>query len=260
MEKLTQRLNRYQIGNPNLKEATMKAVLRVYTKAANQRLKALEKAGLAKSSNAYRYMENQLRAGFSYVTTTSGKTQKRKRRDTGESYEVQTEDGHVKFRTNFRGMSMEEMRQELRELDTFLFRSKTSTVKGVKEHYKKIKESIENNRYNRRVAEFFKEKTMEEFAEFWENQQLSKVYEMFGSSTAVEVVQAAEGNSDIGGNNEVLSRVLSELDLSRVDGMTLINHVRNWSAEVRDYDFNHISEEDRGEFLAAADGTVLNIP
>lgn len=250
MEKLTQRINRYQIGNPNLKESTMKAVLRVYTKAANQRLKALEKAGLAKSSNAYRYMENQLRAGFNYVTQTTGTTVRGR----------QTEAGHIKFRTNFRGMSMEEMRQELRELDTFLFRSKTSTVKGVKEHYKKIKESIENNRYNRRVAEFFKEKTMEEFAEFWENQQLAKVYEMFGSSMAVEVVQAAEGNSDIGGNNEVLSRVLSELDLSRVDGMSLINHVRNWSAEVRDYDFNHISENDRNEFLAAADGTILNIP
>jgi len=194
MELLTQRLTRQQIESMTDIEK-LKQVLRIYSKAANTRLRALEKAGLAGGSNAYQTVRNYAYDEMNIMAWTSS--------------------GKFKFNTNTRGMELEQIRRELKELDTFLFRSHTSTVTGVKESAKKIREAtIKQNRRgtkSQEVRDFFSDMSDEKFEEFWELENVRRLFDLYGSDEAVRIVEAGLENKHINGSWELLDAALKDI-------------------------------------------------
>lgn len=186
MAKLTPRLNRSQISARNQSESVMRSVLRTYAKVANQRLRQLESDNLSSSSPAYRQIKSYWEDDRSFMDTTKGNIVRGKK----------TAAGLMKFRTNTKGMNKEQLRQELLELDTFLFRAKTSTSAGVKSHYEKIKESIgkqnESDNKSQAVMDFFNQMSMKEFSQFWEYTNMSQLIKAYGSDTMVELIEAGK--------------------------------------------------------------------
>lgn len=213
MAKLTPRLNRYQISARNQSEAVMRSVLRTYAKTANQRLRQLEKDSLNSSSPAYRQIKSYWEDERSFMDTTSN--------------------GEIKFKTNFRGMNKEQLRQELLELDTFLFRAKTSTSAGTKSHYEKIKESIgkqnESDSKSQAVMDYFNNMSMKEFSQFWEYTNMSQLIKAYGSDTMVQLISAGEDKKfNLARMDELFSNILNE-ENKEIPIMDLIDFVKTSS-------------------------------
>lgn len=193
--KLTPCLGRKQISARNQSEAVMRSVLRTYAKTANQRLRELEKTGFHEGSAAYRQIRDFWHDNRSFMDTTKS--------------------GEIKFRTNTRGMTKEQLRQELLELDTFLFRAKTSTVKGTQEHYKKIKESIGTQKEDRpksqELMDFFNNMSMKEFTQFWGNVNIKQMIKAYGSEVVMEMITEAQDKGlNMGRLDELFNQILNE--------------------------------------------------
>ena len=213
MSKLTPRLNRFQISARNQSEAVMRSVLRTYAKTANQRLRQLEKDNLNSSSPAYRQIKSYWEDDRSFMDTTSN--------------------GEIKFKTNFRGMNKEQLRQELLELDTFLFRAKTSTSAGTKSHYEKIKESIgkqnESDSKSQAVMDYFNNMSMKEFSQFWEYTNMSQLIKAYGSDTMVQLISAGEDKKfNLARMDELFANILNEKN-KEIPIMDLIDFVKTSS-------------------------------
>lgn len=191
---ITQRITRQEIEQSTDIDK-LKQILRIYSKAANTRLRALEKAGLAGSSNAYQAVRNYAYDELNIMGWTAS--------------------GQFKFNTNTRGMELEQIRRELKELDTFLFRSHTSTVKGAKESAKKIREAtIEQNSRgtkSQEVMDFFSAMSDEKFEEFWELENVRRLFDLYGSDEAVRIVEAGLENKHINGSWELLDAALKDI-------------------------------------------------
>jgi hypothetical protein len=126
-----------------------------------------------------------------------------------------TKAGEMKFKTNLRGMTKEELRKELLELDTFLFRAKTSTSAGTKSHYEKIKESIgsqnESGSKSSEVMDFFNRMNMDEFSDFWSYKNMSQMFKIYGSDTVIQLISEGEGKKfDLDRMNELFTDILNE--------------------------------------------------
>lgn len=147
----------------------------VYSKRANQRLRELERTLKdPMSSNAYRQIRDFAEDNRSFMSITSN--------------------GEFKFKTAFKKMSLEDLKEEIKQLDTFLFEAKTSTVKGAKAHYKKIKDSIANSPSEgktQRVKDYFKNMDEDEFNEFWRYAGIQSLWAMYGSDETVKIIEAA---------------------------------------------------------------------
>lgn len=191
---ITQRITRQEIEQSTDIDK-LKQILRIYSKAANTRLRALEKAGLAGNSNAYQAARNYAYDELNIMSWTAS--------------------GQFKFNTNTRGMELEQIRRELKELDTFLFRSHTSTVKGAKESAKKIREAtIEQNSRgtkSQEVMDFFSVMSDEKFEEFWELENVRRLFDLYGSDEAVRIVEAGLENKHINGSWELLDAALKDI-------------------------------------------------
>ena len=178
---LEQRLTRQEIESSTDIEH-LKQVLRIYSKAANTRLRALEKAGLAGNSNAYQVARNYAFDESNIMSWTAS--------------------GQFKFNTNFRGMELAQLRRELLELDTFLFRSHTSTVTGAKESAKKIREAtIKQNKRgtkSKRVRDFF-------------GGMSDSLFDMYGSDEAIRIIEHGLDKLAIDGNYELLDMALADI-------------------------------------------------
>ena len=193
--KLTPRLNRKQITARNQSEEVMRSVLRTYAKTANQRLRQLESDNLHETSPAYRQVRSFFNDSRNFMDTTKS--------------------GEMKFRTNFRGMTKEELRKELLELDTFLFRAKTSTSAGTKSHYEKIKESIgrqnESGSKSSEVMDYFNKMDMDEFSDFWSYKNMSQMFKIYGSDTVIQLISEGEEKKfDLDRMNELFTDILNE--------------------------------------------------
>lgn len=220
MAKLTPRLNRSQISARNQSESVMRSVLRTYAKTANQRLRQLESDNLSSSSPAYRQIKSYWDDERSFMDTTKGSIVRGKK----------TEAGLMKFRTNTKGMTKEQLRQELLELDTFLFRAKTSTSAGVKSHYEKIKESIgkqnESDSKSQAVMDFFNQMSMKEFSQFWEYTNMSQLIKAYGSDTMVELITAGKDREfNLAKMNELFADILND-ENKKIPITDLIDFVR----------------------------------
>ena len=203
--KLTPRLNRKQITARNQSEEIMRSVIRTYAKTANQRLRQLESDNLHETSPAYRQIRSYFNDNRSFMEATKGSIVRGKK----------TEAGLMKFRTNTKGMTKEELRKELLELDTFLFRAKTSTSAGTKSHYEKIKESIgrqnESGSKSSEMMDFFNKMDMDEFSDFWSYKNMSQMFKIYGSDTVIQLISEGEEKKfDLGRMNELFTDILNE--------------------------------------------------
>lgn len=176
-------MSRRAIAQPNLAEDKLRDLVSNYAKTANKRLRNIEGEGLEDESAAYRSVRTFSRDGRTFM----GKTKK----------------GEFKFRTDVTKMDAETLRKEAMELDSFLFRSKTSTVKGIKDVLrqreallKQIKEKAgqqnADGTKSQFVMDYFNNMSLKEFNEFWENQSMSAWVEQYGSDEVIRLIQEGE--------------------------------------------------------------------
>ena len=99
--------------------------VRTMAQQANRRLRALERHYLTSASNAYRYIE---RRHFDKDTAIATDRSDR-----------------IKFDTALKKKSVQQLQHEKRELERFLYESKTSTVKGVKDRYNRAYDTFMKN-------------------------------------------------------------------------------------------------------------------
>lgn len=185
------RYSRQQISH--MKEDQLRSVIRSYAKTANQRLRELEKQGLSKASNAHRYVTNQYNLGDKIYSTDSS--------------------GRAKFNTNLRKVDLETLRREALELDTFLHQAKTSSVKGTRNMYQKTLNELQRND-NPLVAKFFKNMSIDDMGEFWENATTKQWIKMYGSEVVIEIYQKVLDNnssvSDFRDVAEIMKNIVLE--------------------------------------------------
>ena len=138
------------------KEELAKKIEKSYKKA-NDRLKALEKAGLTKASNAYRYIERESYDNAEYLTKRG------------------------RFKKPTKKMSRNDLLSEYVNLNRFLNESKTSTVKGTKNRYKEAYKT-----YAKKVKSAGNiPMSFEEYGDFWRSEKINKLMEHFGASDLV---------------------------------------------------------------------------
>ena len=145
------------------KEELTKKIEKSYKKA-NDRLKSIEKAGLTKASNAYRYIERESYDNAEYLTTKG------------------------RFKKPNKKMSRNELLSEYVNLNRFLNESKTSTVKGTKDRYKKA-----YNTYAKKIKQAGgKPMSFEEYGDFWRSTKINKLLEQFGGSDLMNFLSERE--------------------------------------------------------------------
>ena len=133
-------------------------------KKANDRLKALEKAGLTKASNAYRYIERESYDNAEYLTKKG------------------------RFKKPNKKMSRNELLSEYVNLNRFLNESKTSTVKGTKDRYKKA-----YNTYAKKAKQAGNTPmTFEEYGDFWRSAKINKIADSFNISDLINYMSERE--------------------------------------------------------------------
>ena len=175
--------NRYDDFN-NYNYEQLKFAVGVLSKTANQRLRQIEQAGLTSASNAYRFIE-----GRAYDE---------------ESYMDKTKKGEMKFRTNYSDTTLNGLREQMGELQEFLFKSKTSTVTGVKNKYLKGYETAKKNN-----PELFGKMSFNEFGDFWNTFNMKQIVTMYGSDVAVQFINEAESQ---GLSTDDINEIISSID------------------------------------------------
>lgn len=187
--------NRYDDYN-NYNYEQLKFAVGVLSKTANQRLRQIEQAGLTRASNAYRYIE-----GRAYDE---------------EPYMDKTKNGQMKFRTNYRDTTLNSLREQMGELQEFLFKSKTSTVSGVKNKYLKgYKTAKQNN------PELFGQMSFDEFGDLWNTFNMKQIIKMYGSDIAVKFINEAESQ---GLSQDDINEIMSSID-EHTSYMDLVSQV-----------------------------------
>lgn len=159
-------------------------------KTANQRLRSLEEKGLEKGSNAYRYIE---KLHFDKDNATATDSQ-----------------GRMKFNTNFRGLSYQDIQHRLGEIQRFL-NAPTSKVSGVKEKYYKgwLSYSKETNEKTGGSSISFAD-----FTDIMRNQKIKDSKAMFGSKLFVRVIRHIDETGE--SVKQALERI-KDLDVSNSD-------------------------------------------
>lgn len=145
------------------KEELAKKIEKSYKKA-NDRLKSIEKAGLTKASNAYRYIERESYDNAEYLTTKG------------------------RFKKPSKTMSRNDLLSEYVSLNRFLNESKTSTVRGTKSRYKEAYKT-----YAKKVKKSGNTPmSFEEYGDFWRSERINKLMEHFGASDLVNFLSERE--------------------------------------------------------------------
>lgn len=177
------------------KEELSKRIEKNYKKA-NDRLKAIEKANLTKPSNAYRYIQRENYDNAKYLT------------DKG------------RFKKPSSKMSRNELLSEYVNLNRFLNESKTSTVKGTKDRYKKAYKT-----YAKKVKSAGgKPLSFEEYGDFWRSAKINKLMEHFGSSDLVNFLSERELSLD---DFENIIDFIPEEDVTFFDLENAIDEYKN---------------------------------
>ena len=151
----------------SMTEGQLKEYIHTVGKAANQRLRELEKQGLQNSSAAYRYIQ-KIHKMEDYATSTTGA-------------------GQIKFNLRVRGRSFDELRHMVATIDDFM-EAKSSTTGGVKDIYRQAAETFEKH---------YKGKfTKEDYSDFTEAMSYSlfrNFEKIYGSQLAIQYVEHAQG-------------------------------------------------------------------
>ena len=188
-------LSPQQINSPKISIEKLQKALEVEAKKANTRLRSIEKSGLAKQSKAYGAIRNYGMDNRQFIKTD--KT------------------GNLRFNRSIKGRTREELQEELNQLHEFLYKSKTSTVKGIKQNKKRIKEATARQNAtgtkSQAVQDFFNNMSEEEFEHFWEMKNIKRLYDMVGSDETVRIIELAKNNKYIGEDQELLDIALGEI-------------------------------------------------
>ena len=148
-----------------MSEIQLKEYIHSVGKAANQRLRELEKQGLESSSAAYRYIER--------LATDS------------DLATARTNAGQIKFNLRVRGRNIQELRHMAATIQRFT-EGRTSTVTGVKGALKQAWQTFEQSQPGANM-------TFGEFAEAMANTLFKNFAKIYGSKTAGAVMDYARG-------------------------------------------------------------------
>ena len=151
-----------------MSERQIKEYIHTVGKAANQRLRELEKREMETASAAYRYIKSIAR-DEDYATSTTGK-------------------GELKFNLRVRGRSLDELRHMAATIDKFM-EAKSSTTAGVKDIYKQARETFEK-KYAGNGYSF----TFNQFAEAMSMTIFRKFEALYGSGIALKIYNRAKTN------------------------------------------------------------------
>ena len=143
------------------------------SRQANNRLRLLERKGLANSSNAYRWVLNQFGLENLFISLTST--------------------GKIKFdRGFFKSMTKGELIDYINTVENFM-QAKTSTVRGTEKKYEKAHKSFEKFLEN----QDFKNMTFDEYMDFWEDTIIKNYFKKYGSQETIERSQKYDYNMAI---------------------------------------------------------------
>ena len=152
--------DRYEDFN-SMNKKQLQLAVQTLSKTANQRLRSLEKAGMKKSSNAYKWAEKSAFDNLRFMD--------------------RTKNDEIKFKTTTRGRDVNELREEVAELRDFLFKSKTSTVSDVNKRYRQIYETWKKNNPD-------SDMTQDTFGEMWTMSNMKQLVQMYGSDIAISIL------------------------------------------------------------------------
>lgn len=165
---------------------TTLAKLQSEVKRINTQLRALEKAGIATSSNWYNWIKRQEFATVNVIGRTRNLTEQGKE-NLKHGKELTSNDYQFKLRTDITKMSPREIRK-LKDMISFTKQAKTYSIKGTKE---KIKKQYENyNTYTK--INGFDTLSFEEFNSIWENEKFKIAVKKFGYSNTTEYIDYAQ--------------------------------------------------------------------
>lgn len=165
----------------SMTEGQLKTYIHTVGKAANQRLRELEKQGLQKTSAAYRYIE---KLGFD-KDYAMGKTGA----------------GQVKFNLRVRGRSFSELRHMVATIEGFM-QGKSSTVTGIKDIYKTAYDTYAKNHEGKDYGD---RESFKNFAEAMSFTLFRHFEEIYGSTVAIEYANKAQAG---GLNDEEVEKAL----------------------------------------------------
>lgn len=144
-----------------MSEKQLKEYIHTVGKAANQRLRELEKRGLESSSAAYRYVNALARDGEDIAMSRTGT-------------------GQIKFNLRVRGLTIQELRHVAATIDRFT-QGRTSTVTGVKNALQKAYDTFQDT-FGDQDIDFT------DFATAMANTLFRQFEKIFGSKTAVKIL------------------------------------------------------------------------
>ncbi len=212
-----------------------KAKIGSLAKRMNQRLRELEKQGLAQASNWYKYIERDAYDNKSYLT--------------------RTKDGKIKFRTDITKMKPQTLRSLIRKLEESE-KAKTSTVKGIKRAYKKGFEKFkETAKEDEEAAENI---NYEDFTEFWRDHRFKEAIRNFGYSETMNLIGEALANGI--SYDDILDELVSTITVKSVKEWIKRHSNRNKkSPDVEDdYEDTH-NEPDEDDFREINYDDVIDI-
>ena len=165
---------------------TTLAKLQSEVKRINTQLRALEKEGIASSSNWYNWLKRQEFSTVNVIGRTRNLTELGKE-NLKLGKELTSNDYQFKLRTDITKMTPREIRK-LKDMISFTKTAKTYTIKGTKE---KINKQYENyNKYTKN--EGFDTLSFEEFNSIWKNEKFKLAVKKFGYSNTSEYIDYAQ--------------------------------------------------------------------
>lgn len=177
------------------------------SKRANQRMRQLEKDRLDTSSLAYKHI---------------------KEREVDHSSSLaKTKHGETKFKTTFKGRTIQDLRRQAKDVLGFL-NTKTSTSRGARaRHEKAYNKFVENRRKewieDGNTAESFVIPSREAWANAWEIENMKMLESLLTSDQRVRITQYAQ---DMGLTdaqfNDIIAMVASR---KNIDGITAYNDI-----------------------------------
>lgn len=183
-----------EIEARKLRKRELSQIASKLAKTANSRLRALEEKGLERGSNAYRYIE---KLHFDKDNATATDSQ-----------------GRMKFNTDFRGLSYQDLQHLIGEIQGFLG-AKTSKVSGVKKKYYKAWQSYSKETNEKTGGSSI---SFADFTDIMRNQKIKDSKEMFGSKLFVRVIRHIDETGE--SVKQALERI-KDLDVKKADMLDL---------------------------------------
>lgn len=210
------------------------------SKRANQRMRQLEKDSLATSSLAYQHI---------------------KTREVDHSSSLaKTRHGEIKFKTSFKGRTIQDLRRQAKDVLGFL-NAKTSTSKGTKNKYQKSLDKFNETMKKRWIEdgnspETFKPASMSAWANIWQSENLKKLQSLLPSDQIAEIYQYGEDNGLSDAQMEDIVDAIINRD--HMDGMTAYKEIREKINEYSKAVENGEIEPNGTDSLTKEDWDIIN--